>query len=506
MHSPPAEQAYLFRHAVVRDAAYELQPPDNRAALHAHVIEIVEELVGGDSRAQRSWAADLADHALRAQEAARTARLSTLKHLAAAELKYLRIAAKHAEESWRLGDTATLMQLVADHPLVDELEKARAQHSLGSALVPSGRVSEARTHLEAAIEGLLKCGDLTGFASATSFLSGLQLEAGEFDPAYKAISRMAQVAVSERKPDLLVQAEVILAHYFFFNGETEKAVRHFRTGADLADRHEIHKQSAAARVNLGNALQELGRSSDAMTVLREAEQVLQTHHHPLALSVCVGNQGWIAFSEEKHDEAERYLTRAAEMAHALGAVRDEAVMLGNLANVYGATKRFGLSLRTFERALHIHVEGANRRHEGIVRNDMAITLEALGRPDDAGREHEAALNIAKEMRNPRGLMVASVCYAETLARRGDAARAEPLAQEGLRIAAERKDDMWHMRAHGTLARVFLLHKQLVAARRHFDEARSLARKAGAGNDPRSLVGIQEQLAKLDDDQNSPETP
>lgn len=42
-----AETAYLFRHALLRDAAYQLQLPADRARLHALAFEILERLNGG---------------------------------------------------------------------------------------------------------------------------------------------------------------------------------------------------------------------------------------------------------------------------------------------------------------------------------------------------------------------------------------------------------------------------------------------------------------------------
>ncbi len=42
-----AETAYLFRHALVRDAAYELQVPSERSVLHRLALQLIEDLYGG---------------------------------------------------------------------------------------------------------------------------------------------------------------------------------------------------------------------------------------------------------------------------------------------------------------------------------------------------------------------------------------------------------------------------------------------------------------------------
>ena len=63
-----AEFAYLFRHALLRVAAYELQLPRDRARLHGLAVEIIEELWGSEDSGIESLAPELADHARLALE------------------------------------------------------------------------------------------------------------------------------------------------------------------------------------------------------------------------------------------------------------------------------------------------------------------------------------------------------------------------------------------------------------------------------------------------------
>ena len=61
MESVSGESLYLFRHALLREAAYELYPPSVRAKLHRLVVEIATFLFE-DSQLS-PLAAELADHA-----------------------------------------------------------------------------------------------------------------------------------------------------------------------------------------------------------------------------------------------------------------------------------------------------------------------------------------------------------------------------------------------------------------------------------------------------------
>ncbi|MCB9895825.1 MAG: hypothetical protein H6839_15365 [Planctomycetes bacterium] len=59
---PNAEQAYLFAHALVRDAAYDLQPPAERALQHLCAARAMESLHPGGDTALAPVAVEIADH------------------------------------------------------------------------------------------------------------------------------------------------------------------------------------------------------------------------------------------------------------------------------------------------------------------------------------------------------------------------------------------------------------------------------------------------------------
>lgn len=97
-----AEIAYLFRHVLLRDAAYEMQLPSDRAKLHELAFHLIEQAFGGrppeppplDSHNSRHFpghstdvvAAELAAHALLAGD-----------ELAGLHARYMRRAAEHAQ-------------------------------------------------------------------------------------------------------------------------------------------------------------------------------------------------------------------------------------------------------------------------------------------------------------------------------------------------------------------------------------------------------------------------
>lgn len=114
-----AETIYLFRHATVRDAAYQLLPLSQRSRLHGIALEILEETTLGMSL---DSILDLAEHAGLAQQGVTIAG----GDLPYRELRYLRLAAVNAAAKYANELAARLWERVAEHRSADTGERVEA--------------------------------------------------------------------------------------------------------------------------------------------------------------------------------------------------------------------------------------------------------------------------------------------------------------------------------------------------------------------------------------------
>lgn len=105
MIEPGAELAYLFRHALLRDAAYELQPPRDRGRLHALALDVIEQLFEGREAELDVMASELVRHA---ELAGRDDR----------ECHWLEFAA------WQLGERAVALKQAGDPGAPEAYEAA----------------------------------------------------------------------------------------------------------------------------------------------------------------------------------------------------------------------------------------------------------------------------------------------------------------------------------------------------------------------------------------------
>lgn len=134
----PGHTAYVFKHALIREAAYESLPRSKRAELHRRATEWLSAAAGDRIS---DFADQLANHATAAGEPERA-----LEYLMTAAERSLR-AASHRREAALLADALEIASSLGRADLVPELRARR-----GKALSRLALWAEARTEFEACLE------------------------------------------------------------------------------------------------------------------------------------------------------------------------------------------------------------------------------------------------------------------------------------------------------------------------------------------------------------------
>ena len=150
----PAEFGYLFRQPLLRDAAYQLQVPSDRARLHRLSMDILETIFDGPPPEPKPdrWgdlqckphpmdpvAADMAEHAARIREW----ESDDDKTLFRREILYLHRAGAYAEKQFQNQDAIRLWQVHAEKILKND--PGMAAESLRRAGAVTGRSGRPRS-------------------------------------------------------------------------------------------------------------------------------------------------------------------------------------------------------------------------------------------------------------------------------------------------------------------------------------------------------------------------
>ena len=389
-----AESAYLFRHALLRDAAYQLQLPGDRARLHGLAFAILQDICNGpppepsrlgDSKGAPfsphpadPFAEDLAAHARAALPAAGDGRA-----LAAAEALYLHRAAEFASQQYR--HQAAERCWVRHAALVEGARRGESLRRAGEATLTQGRPGEAEARFEEA----------------------------------RALFR----AVGE--PGLEGCAVADLASMFQETGRCAEAELAYRQALALHRASGNRHSEGVALGNLANVWQTSGRADEAEGAYEQALAIARELRDPNSEAVALGNLALVHHTRGRLDQAERTYEAALALHRQVGDRPFEGIVLGNLAVFYQITGRLPEAERAYGQALGIQREVGNRRWIGLVLGNLACLWRDTGQLDRAeaaflealethrqvgdrrfegAHECERALNLVYQARNAEALL------------------------------------------------------------------------------------------------------
>jgi tetratricopeptide (TPR) repeat protein len=416
-----AEQAYLFRHSLLRDAAYQLQLPGDRANLHALAFELIEQaLLPGGKPALEFAAEELSDHARFAQSG--EGQSSRRKFFQERESHYLKIAALSAAEGQSLAKALTLferLQAVAQDdeqlygaisrrarclvllgrskeslalldPALTRLDKAalRARFHLlvprNLALDALGRSEEAlavATEMENILE---QSGDEYDLAVVLNNKGNILMNLGRLKEAGDCYKKAQTLAQRNNNNSLALDALANLSNVCWQQGDSEgtraildmlgEKTRHGGTAADVA-RYQLLNADFIANTKGEAKLAEAG--------YLEAERIYRVLGNAVDIARCMCNRGSLLGDMGKHEEAIALLQGAAAIHQEAGNPRGEGITLFNLAETLVGVGRLEESLGLYDQALVCHRKASNNTAVAFTHAAKAITLLLLGRTSQA---------------------------------------------------------------------------------------------------------------------------
>ncbi|MHC4841615.1 MAG: tetratricopeptide repeat protein [Planctomycetota bacterium] len=435
------ERQYLFRHAMTRDAVYQLQTPSDRSEVHAVAFELLQKETNADSpefdfegnsefylHDSDSYAAELAEHALLAPASS---------NLDTAARHYLVRAAEYAELNFQNDRAEALWMKLAEQCEASSLPEVlrRAAQSANLAGHAQRSLDLLASALELAGESAVLRGKLFGDIGNRRREMGLSNEAEKaFEEAFKC---------HKSSGDERMKARTLsgLASLYQETGRVEQAEDTYKQAIDLHQQAADRKFIGVTRVNLGNlyvntsrmreadacyteALAQLELAGDTRTIgsllvnmatmyslTGRTKESIETYDRALKLTkesgnrkfegVALGKMAGVLLEDNRTEEAEVAYQKSLSTLRDVGNARFEGVMLGNLARLYQRTERPDDAERLHRQALEIHERVGNRRSKGVTLTNLAGLLQESGRSKSALEAYEEALEIHRDVGNRR---------------------------------------------------------------------------------------------------------
>ena len=317
-----SETRYLFRHTLLRDAAYEMQILARLRELHALAGQAIETVYAQDLTQQ---AALLAYHWGAAGEGAKEAHYSALAGEQALRTSAFRNAARYFQRALTLLETEQVQ--------APQVSPARLYYGLGEAHVGLGGLKDAQPHLHKSLELARQGHDQKTTAEALSFLGGVALRLGEMEQAEARLQESLLIAREIQDQPILANTLLRLGNIASARGEYAQATRFFEEGLTLA--RAIHDEVKMA--TLLNGLGIVGLMSQSLEAAQrhfeEAQGFFRTIGNRTGVLLTLGNLGTVVSKLGRPGEARQLYEQALRLSDEIGDRRLRGALLDNLGEV-----------------------------------------------------------------------------------------------------------------------------------------------------------------------------
>ncbi|MCC7509854.1 MAG: tetratricopeptide repeat protein [Planctomycetes bacterium] len=364
---PSAEDIYLFRHAIYREVAYQLQVPSARSLLHIAAIGVMESEFRGQLE---RVALELADHAASAQDGAPQSQIAELQQL---ETQFLYRAMSHASRTHQTAAMLAISRRILDLPcfwrplhLAAALAKASSCRTLGKLLLADesyalcielasaeqsfvdvadalvarttlallmGNTDLARRWLSDAEAAAARTSDagMAGWVVAAR-ANFLDME-GDIAGAEQTLRNALRMLEGSRHPTLALATRGNLANLLSSSGRRDEAIAEYRALIDAFRRQGVELNAAIALSNLGRQLLLTGKLPEAERIIREAMQIIQQAGMRSSYAFCATNLAEVYSRTGRLDDARELLAQASEIAREYGVHQRYAATLATQAGL-----------------------------------------------------------------------------------------------------------------------------------------------------------------------------
>jgi predicted ATPase len=278
----PPDARYVFKHALIQDAAYQSLLKSTRQQYHRQVAQVLEKRFPETKESQPEL---LAHH-------------YTEAGLIAQALPYWQQAGETASACSAnveaISHLTTALELLKTLPNTSERaqQELRLQITLGSALMAAkgfGAPEVERAYTRAR-EVCRRVGETPQLLPMLQGLRVFYLVRGELETEHELAEQLMRLAQSVQDPVYLLQAHIALGESFCMLGEWDPARDHFEQGIALYDPQESRPPwewidgGLLARSYAAGVLHHLGYPDQASKRLHEALAQAQELSHPLSLA------------------------------------------------------------------------------------------------------------------------------------------------------------------------------------------------------------------------------
>ena len=414
LDTPDPELAYLFKHIVTQEVAYESLSYATRAQLHELLARYLESIYPNDPPLEA-----LAFHYNRSENIAK-------------KREYLR---KSAEAAYAVYSNETALdyykQALALSPEREEL--IEIQLKIGEILSLIGKRGDARAHYEAALQTAVKY-DLVEQTIESQIRYAGTCET--YEPMEEWLKKAYDLATQTNYITGVCDALKELSNVYWRLGKHETAIQKAQESMELARQLRDKKREAMAIFFMASIHSERGEYALGQKYFEEVLAISREINDVRRIASTLLNWGTNYYYAGDYVTAEKFISESLVYYREIGDKRSIALGMNNLGNIHYLKNDYPTAQKHYLQSLAIGRETDDPYVKALAFTSLGITVFQEGKYEDAAAYYREGM-VHSNALNHRVLLSLLYCYEGLLALvRNQTRFARESFQTGLRIAQE----------------------------------------------------------------------
>jgi tetratricopeptide (TPR) repeat protein/class 3 adenylate cyclase len=510
------ELRYIFRHSLLREAAYDMQLRTRLRELHQQIAEAIEKLYPNSEERF----VDLAFHYEQAENTKSTN-------------KYLEKAARFAQRNFQNRQALQFYQKLilnlveqdkknkkivkfqlrkgAVHELIGQWEESeqeyrsaldraknmndwyligRCNRRLGQLLMLRGNYPDAKKHLDVAVTCFELANDQVGIAKTYGNMGNFFFRQGSYDAAKSWFAKAIEINRSIHRDAENASIVASLGLIFMNQGHYDEGTRWLEEQLAISERAEDKQGLTILYTNLGIIYLEKGSLDSALLCLEKGLALSEELGNKLFVTICIGSIGSVWEKKGDYAKAMQNFERDLELCKQLGDKQGTAIACGLIGDLLSITGEFDRSNQFQEENLAI--SRALNYKKGIAKalNTLGDNWYYLGDYKRSIGYYNEAIEYARDMGNKLVLGHSLLEKGAVHLQDNDIPSARMLLEEGRDIALALGNPDLTFSANILRAQVIFAEGNQVEARRHLAQMMTFART------PREEASVQFELWQM----------
>ncbi len=454
------ELRYIFRHSLLREAAYDMQLRTRLRELHQLIAEAIEQLYPNSEERY----VDLAFHYEQAEIDKKTN-------------KYLEKAARYAQRNFQnrqalqfydklinnLGEgnkknkkpIKLLLRRGAVHELIGQWEEGerdyregldrakalndwyligRSNRRLGQLLMLRGNYTDAKRHLDVAVTCFELASDQVGIAKTYGNLGTFFFRQGSYEAAKSWFAKAIEINRSIQRDAENATIVANLGLIFMNQGHYDEGVRWLEEQLDISEHHEDKQGLANLYTNLGIIYLEKGALDSALLCLEKGLALSEELGNKLIMTICIGSIGSVWEKKGDYTRAMQNFERDLALCRELGDKQGTAIACGLIGDLLSIIGEFDRAVEYLEQNLALSRELNYKKGIAKALNTLGDTWFYKGDLERSKTYYNEAIEHARDMGNKLVLGYSLIEKGTVHVIAGEPAPARQLLEEGRDIA------------------------------------------------------------------------